>query len=65
MPLMVLGVVFVIGLFVYYLLSTSGSKDEPPAPPKPPKKDDIREEDNVIYLSDDIDKMKKNHRVER
>jgi hypothetical protein len=63
---MVLGVVFVVGLFIYYMFSTSGGgKDKPPTPKEPPRKDDVQEEGNVIYLTDDINEMKKNHRITR
>ena len=70
MPLMILGLIFVVGLFAWYMLSTSGSSDSDDTPPKDKPKerphrpdDNLRKEDNVIYLSDNIEQIKKNHNI--
>ena len=76
MPLMILGLVFVVGMFVFYLYSTSGSPVDDDSDvetgsgkrPRPREKtvkpdDNLRKEDNVIYLSDDIDRIKRNHNI--
>ena len=61
MPIFVLGLVFVIAFFAYYLFSTkSGGDDEPPE-----KKDDLKTDENVIFLPDDIDEVKKHHKIKR
>lgn len=59
MQLVLLGLVFVIGLFVYYLFSTrSGATEE-----KSTKKDDdLKREENVIFLPDDLEKIKSRHK---
>lgn len=58
MQLIIIGLIFVIGLFIYYLLSTSSSSEN-----KKKKKSDLKQKDNVIFLSDDIDKIKKSHHI--
>ena len=76
MPLMILGLVFVVGMFIFYLYSTSGRAGDYDAEeqtgsgkrPRPREKtvkpdDNLRKEDNVIYLSDDIDRIKRNHNI--
>lgn len=60
MPLFILGLIFVIGLFVYYLASTRSTENK--KPPKPKKDEDIKQEENVIFLPNDIETAKKNHR---
>lgn len=59
MPLMLLGLVFVIGLFLFYLFSTkSGSSaDEDKMEDK-----DLKREENVIFLPDDLEKIKGKHK---
>ncbi|HKM28483.1 MAG TPA: hypothetical protein VJY37_02260 [Anaerovoracaceae bacterium] len=44
MPLFILGFFFVVGLFAYYLFSTSSDKYVAK------KKPDVKKEGNVIYL---------------
>ncbi|MBQ1490159.1 MAG: hypothetical protein IIZ43_03845 [Eubacterium sp.] len=65
MPLILLGFIFVAGLLVYYFFSSGRTPDDSSdhKPRKPKKDDDLRTEDNVIYLSDDIDKIKRNHNI--
>ncbi len=62
MPLFVLGFIFAVGLFIYYLISTSGGGEKQNRQ-KPRKSDDVRTDDNVIYLTGDIDKIKKDHNI--
>lgn len=57
MPLIILGLIFVIGVFILYLFSTYSSSSQ--------KKDDenkIKKEENVIFLPDDIESIKEKHR---
>ena len=64
MPLVLLGLIFVVGIMAYYFLSSSRGAGTPPSEKpenRPRPDDDLRKEDNVIYLSDDIDKIKRNH----
>ncbi len=69
MPLMILGLVFVIGLFVFYLASTGGSggsDDTKSAPSQKPKKDDgLKRDENVIFLPDDVESVKERRRKGR
>ncbi len=55
MPLLLLGLVFVVGLFAFYLFSTSGNtkKEE-----EKKKADDLKKEENVIFLPDDLESIK-------
>lgn len=65
MPLAILGFVFVVGLFIYYLISTSGSDDSSDDTKKKKKETKSKENDegnsNVIFLPTDIEKAKKSH----
>ena len=69
MPLVILGLIFIVGIFIYYMVSTSRGKDLEDGSDgaekdsRKRKDDDLRKEDNVIYLSDDIDKIKRNHNI--
>ena len=69
MPLVILGLIFIVGIFIYYMVSTSSGKEledgsEGAEKDSRKRKDyDLRKEDNVIYLSDDIDKIKRNHNI--
>lgn len=69
MPLMILGLVFVAGLFVFYLVSTSGSggsDDAGRAEKTKPKKDDgLKRDENVIFLPDDVESVKERRRKGR
>ena len=73
MPLMLLGLVFVIGLFAYYMISTGtgGSRknseegSRSPAQDREPKDDELKTEENVIYLPTDIEEAKRRHRKNR
>jgi hypothetical protein len=62
MPLFILGFVFVVGLFVYYFFSTSSGKSDD-EPPKKKKDDGLKKEENVIFLPDDVNEIKKNHKI--
>ena len=61
MPLMLLGLVFVVGLFIFYLFTTRDSG----ADTQPKEKDDLKKEENVIFLPDDIESIKKKRRHRR
>lgn len=66
MPLFILGLVFAVGLFIYYMVSTSGSgQDNTPSKDtgkKTSAASDLKKEGNVIFLPTDIEKAKKEHR---
>ena len=66
MPLFILGLVFAVGLFIYYMVSTSGSgQDNTPGKDtgkKTSAASDLKKEGNVIFLPTDIEKAKKEHR---
>ncbi len=60
MPLMLLGLVFVIGLFAFYLFSTGrNSKNEEDYTETD---DELKKEENVIFLPDDLESIKEKHR---
>ncbi|MGF6376229.1 hypothetical protein M2140_001300 [Clostridiales Family XIII bacterium PM5-7] len=63
MQLILLGFVFAIGLFVYYLFSTSSSGSNNSEKDKVKKNasidDDLKRDENVIFLPDDVEKIKK------
>ena len=61
MPLLILGLVFVVGLFAFYLFSTSGNTKKEAKH----KKDDLKKEENVIFLPDDLESMKERHKKKR
>ncbi len=67
MPLMILGLVFVIGLFVFYLFSTrgSGGGETPDSSEKPKKDDGLKRDENVIFLPDDVESIKERRRKNR
>lgn len=56
MPLMLLGLVLVVGLFVYYLLSTSSGAVASREAKEAKKKEE--DDDNVIFLPNDLEKEK-------
>ena len=60
MQLVLLGLVFVIGLFIYYLFSTRGGSSDDTKDTK--KDDDLKREENVIFLHDDLEKIKSKHK---
>ena len=65
MQLALLGLVFAIGLFIYYLYSTSGSSSKKPEKDvkrKKPIDDDLERKENVIFLPDDVEKVKERHK---
>ncbi len=65
MPLMLLGLIFAIGLFIYYIMSTSPRKNDKSKETQnnsPKKSGDLKKEENVIFLPEDIEKIKKHHR---
>lgn len=51
-----LGLVFVIGLFVFYLFSTSNTTKGAD------REDDLKKEENVIFLPNDIEREKEKHK---
>lgn len=59
--LLVLGLIFVVGLFIFYLMSTRSerSSDEEE---KTREYDELKKEENVIFLPNDIESMKEKHR---
>ena len=67
MPLILLGLVFVTGLFIFYLFSTKGEKND--ADDKNARNPETEEspagETNVIFLPSDIERAKKQHRKNR
>jgi hypothetical protein len=62
MQLALLGFIFVVGLFIYYLFSTRSDSDDDEKAKKKKDDENIKKEENVIYLTGDIEKMKKDHR---
>ena len=63
MPLMILGLVFAVGLFAFYLFCTSGNSNNSKTPP--PGDDDLKQEENVIFLPSDIEGVKRKHKKNR
>lgn len=56
--LLLLGLIFVIGLFALYLFNTkSDSSDE-----DIPEENNLKKEENVIFLPNDIEKEKQKHK---
>ncbi len=66
MPLFILGLVFAVGLFIFYMVSTSGSGQDngsdSDTSAKKSAASDLKKEDNVIFLPTDIEKAKRAHR---
>jgi len=71
MPLLILGFVFVVGLFIYYLATTSVTKDEEEnketgpvvRPYREAEEDgDIKKEENIIFITGDIESMKEKYK---
>lgn len=64
MPLILLGLVFVAGLFVFYLFSTASEKKDTDNNDarKSEAKEPLVQEENVIFLPSDIERAKKQHR---
>lgn len=62
MQLVLLGFVFVVGLFIYYLYSTSGTSSKKEVKKKKPIDDDLERKENVIFLPDDVEKIKERHK---
>lgn len=70
MPLLILGFVFVVGLFIYYLLTTTENRDQDadtqPKPTSPyeemEENEDIVKDKNVIFLAGDIESMKEKYK---
>ena len=68
MPLMILGVFVVAGFLVYYIFSTrTGGEDyeddTETGYSSANEEDGIKEEDNVIFLPNDLERIKKNRNV--
>ncbi len=66
MPLLLLGVIFVIGLIIYYFFSdtevdfdndTEGVREDEPSP--------FEEEENVIFLPNDIESVKEMYKKKK
>ena len=57
MPIMILGLVFVIGLFVFYLISTRTTSDDT----EDKTESDLKTEGNIVFLPKDLEKEKKKH----
>lgn len=66
MPLLLLGVVFVIGLIIYYFFSDTdiehdnemdGVREDEPSP--------FNEEENVIFLPNDIESVKEMYKKKK
>ena len=66
MPLFILGLVFAVGLFIFYMVSTGGSGQDNGSDSdtgaKKSAASDLKKEDNVIFLPTDIEKAKRAHR---
>lgn len=64
MPLILLGLVFVVGLFVFYLFSTTGEKTDTDSKGarKAETGESLEQDENVIFLPSDIERAKKQHR---
>ena len=62
MPLMILGFVFVVGLFIYYLATTTSRDDQDETQEHGPVDENIKKEDNIIYLNGDIESMKEKYK---
>lgn len=54
MPLLLLGLIFVSGLLILYLINTSASSKQ--------KKEDLKHEGNVVFLPKDLEKEKRKHK---
>ncbi len=68
MPILILGLVFVIGLFIYYLFSTSMGQtqnDNFDVPENDEDDETIKKEGNVIFLSDNIEEMKEKYKKKK
>ncbi|MGI6211228.1 MAG: hypothetical protein ACOYJJ_01460 [Anaerovoracaceae bacterium] len=67
MPLLfLLGLIFVVGLFIYYMVSTREDHGEDPEDRDRDQDsfedEGVEEEDNVIYLPPDINKLKEDRK---
>lgn len=66
MPLFILGLVFAVGLFIFYMVSTGGNGQDNGSDSdtgaKKSAASDLKKEDNVIFLPTDIEKAKRAHR---
>lgn len=65
MPLMLLGLIFAVGLFIYYMVSTSPQRGDENSEKKhgaSTKEQNLKKEKNVIFLPDDIETIKKQRR---
>ncbi|NLY82347.1 MAG: hypothetical protein GX078_06185 [Clostridiales bacterium] len=64
MPLAILGFIFLVGIFAYYLISTSSGKPHD----KTPDKDDVpkrtyEDKDNTVLFPSDVEKAKKKRNI--
>ena len=71
MPLMILGLFFAVGIFAYYMIGKQAERSGDPhassgassSSSSATKKDsDLRTHDNVIFLPENLEQMKKDHR---
>lgn len=68
MPMLLLGLVFVIGLFIYYLATTKVEhRDEEfeDEEIRDDAEDNLKKEENVIFLTGDIESMKAKYKKKR
>ena len=71
MPLLILGFVFVVGLFIYYLATTSVDKDDEnelsttTSYHESAENEDIVKDKNVIFLAGDIESMKEKYKQKK
>ena len=66
MPMLLLGLVFVIGLFIYYLATTKVEKgDYDDIDTTAEQDDDLKKEENVIFLNGDIESMKEKYKKKK
>lgn len=66
MPMLLLGLVFVIGLFIYYLATTKvENKDYDDIDTDEKEDDDLKKEENVIFLTGDIETMKEKYKKKK
>ncbi|MBK5253276.1 MAG: hypothetical protein JJE03_02190 [Peptostreptococcaceae bacterium] len=64
MPLAIIGFIFLIGIFVYYLISTSSGKTNAKTPDKEEVVNSMRKDkDNIILFPTDVEKAKKKRNI--
>jgi hypothetical protein len=64
MPLAIIGFIFLTGIFVYYLISTSSGKTNTKTPNKDEVVNNVHEDkDNTILFPSDVEKAKKKRNI--